>query len=141
MPLQSPHHTITPKQSTIINCNSSTYGNRGGSDGSVDILTGNSASAYSLHYNGIEYSGGHRAPSDDNINSYKSELEGVKEIQDAANKINIDKLTHTCDNQSAVDAITHTFHTPAQMLSPEADIILASSTNANMDLLNSIYDG
>jgi hypothetical protein len=114
-----------PKRSSIINRNSSTYGNRGGSDGSVDILTGNSASAYSLHHNGIEYSGGHRAPPDNNINSYKSELEGVKEIQDAANEIEIDKLTHTCDNQSAVDAITHTFHTPAQMLSPEADIILA----------------
>jgi len=69
---------LEPKVPAISHTSISTFSNQGGLDGSVDIMTGNSASAFEIHHNGVKHSGSHRSEVSIEVTSYRSELEGIK---------------------------------------------------------------
>ena len=96
-----------------------------GSDGSVHPATGEIACAYSVVANGCKFSGSHRLPDSPFATSYRSELEGQLGALAIMDEVCPTAIVSTCDNKAAIRNIVDGFWNPSQMLSPEADIVLA----------------
>lgn len=96
-----------------------------GSDGSVDVVSGDRACAAAIHINGRQHSRALHFPPSSRATSYRSELEGIKEVLNLAEEHKIVQLTQTCDNKAAVNGANTPFTNPTQTLSAEADILMA----------------
>lgn len=102
-----------------------------GSDGSVDIITGASAAAYTVFTGTEEIAGNERLPDSAYANSYRAELHGeLLTTNCIANNVTT-PITQICDNQKAVDVITKPITNPSRMLDPEMDLILAIKHSRN----------
>ena len=117
-------HTPQTQQATITT--SSTDGpDMAASDGSVDILKGDRASAAIVHHNGKRYETATRFQSCDYSTSYRSEIEEISDTIDLLKEANItESIAQFVDNSMAVKNVNRPFTSPAQMLAPEADILL-----------------
>ena len=85
------------------------------------------------------YSRATRYPNSTFSTSYRSELEGIKEVIEIADDFNVPSINQTCDNEAAVNNVNAPFKNPTPTLSAEADIIMAiyhmrkqSSTKVNL---------
>ena len=97
-----------------------------GSDGSVDILSGDRASAYCVQVGGRRFVGARKFPPSRYSTSYRSELEGIKLTPRAINETTAtDEIRQYVDNLQVVESVNQAFFTPHQVLAPEAAIILA----------------
>ena len=118
-----------------------------GSDGSVNIVDGSRASASAIHFQGMQHSRATRYPDNTFSTSYRSELEGIKQVIEIADDFKVPSINQTCDNEAAVNNVNTPFKNPTQTLSAEADIIMAihhmrkqSSTKVNLKWVESHQD-
>ena len=97
-----------------------------GSDGSVDIVTGDRACAYCVQINGQRFGGARRYEASPYSTSLRSELEGAMHTLKIIKEKSIPKETaQYIDNSQTVDNLIEKYYTPGQMLGPEVDIVLA----------------
>ena len=114
-----------------------------GSDGSVDIISGARASAFCVQVGGRWFGGAVNFLPSQYSTSYQSKLEGIKLTLTAINETAAtDGLYQYVDNIQTVNNINEPFFTSQQILSPEADIILAchkfcdeANTSTNLEWL------
>jgi hypothetical protein len=71
---------VTPPTSAIRFRKPTTLNERGGGDGTVYRSSGDNACAFTVHFNGTEYSGARRFPPTADATSYRSELEANKGV-------------------------------------------------------------
>jgi hypothetical protein len=119
---------ITPLQRTKITNEwraPSTKRPLAGSDGSVDIISGANASAYQVFTGQEVITGCQRAPNNEYITSYRSELHGEYLTTKCIRHNKCPAMTQVCDNEKAVTAISKPIYNPTRMLDPEMDLILA----------------
>ena len=95
-----------------------------GSDGSVDPITGDRASASAVHFKGIRHLARQRYTPNKDATSYRAELEGIYTTFRLCKELGACGLSQICDNEEAVNKVKEDL-TPKHMTSPEADIILA----------------
>ena len=80
-----------------------------GSDGLVDIVSGDKACAYAICLDGTQYAGSKRFTSSKYATFYRSELGGIKGLMDIGSEHTPSMINQTCDNESAVDQVNKPF--------------------------------
>ena len=97
-----------------------------GSDGSVEVMSGDRASSACVMMGGTVYGNDRRYPPSRWATSFRSELEGIKQTLDIIDELEPSEcIEQVVDNQQAVASVNRPLWKSSQTLLPEADIVMA----------------